>query len=161
MAALFDIVGEFQQLYDMATSDDIDPEVFEGTLEALTGELEVKSAGYVAVINQLSMERDKAKELKQRYENIEKARENAIKHMKARLLIAMDAIGKKELPAGDQKIMVKNNGGVQPLEITGDVPEKFTKITIAPDNDKIREYLKDNKCDWATLKERGRHIEIK
>lgn len=161
MAALFDIVGEFQQLYEMATSDDIDPDVFEGTLEALTGELEVKSAGYVAVINQLEMEEGKADELEKRYAAIRNSRKNAVKRMKDRLLMAMDALGKKELPAGDQTINVQKNGGLEPLKITGDVPEKFTKVTIEPDNQKIREFLKENTCDWARLLERGKHISIK
>ena len=160
MSALFDIVGQFQELYEMMV-DGADPEVIEGTLDSLTAELEVKSAGYVAVMNQLKMEHQKAKELEAKFKDIKESRENAIKKMKERLLLAMDSLDKTEMPAGDFTIKVKGNGGQQPLKITGDVPDNMTKIEIKPDNDKIREYLKDHTCGWAHLEERGKHIEIK
>ena len=54
---LFDIVGEYQQLYELATSEEEQAEqVFIDTLESIKGELDIKSAGYVAVINRLEAE---------------------------------------------------------------------------------------------------------
>ena len=64
---LFEIVGDFQRLYEIAT-DGTDPQLFDDTLEALTGDLEAKSAGYVAVMEQLKMEADKADEIVKRYQ---------------------------------------------------------------------------------------------
>ena len=63
MSTLFEITNEFQELYSMLTDPDADVECINDTLDALTGELEVKSAGYVAVIHQLEMEQQKAEEL--------------------------------------------------------------------------------------------------
>ena len=157
---LFEIVGEFQNLYDLLT-EDTDPQIIADTLESLTAELETKSAGYVAVRNQIDMEYKKAAELEKKYKEIKKARENAKKAMDERLLIAMDALEVAELPAGDFTIKLKKNGGQAPLVIDGEVPEEFTKITIENDNEKIREYLKENECDFAHLGERGRHIEVR
>ena len=65
------------------------------------------------------------------------------------------------LNLGNFTLKVQNNGGLAPLKITGDVPESMTKVIVEPDNDKIREYLKDNECEWAHLEERGKHIVIK
>lgn len=159
---LFDIVGEFQALYEMATSEDVESEdAFIDTLNSLSAELETKSGGYVAVINRLEAEQAKADEIAKAYAAVSKSRKNAIKRMKDTLLYAMDELGVSEMPAGDLTIKVKKNGGLQPLVITGDVPDNMTKVTIEPDNDKIRAYLKDNECDFAHLEERGRHIEIK
>ena len=159
---LFDIVGEFQMLYDLATDEDVkSEEAFIDTLESLTAELETKSGGYVAVINRLEAEQSKAEEISKAYGAVAKSRKRSIKFMKDTLLAAMDSIGVTELPAGDLTIKVKKNGGLAPLVIDGDVPDSFTKITIEPDNDKIRAYLKDNECEFAHLEERGRHIEIK
>lgn len=159
---IFDIIGEFKDLYELAISEEEQAEeAFIDTLETLKGELEAKSCGYVAVINRLEMEQKKADEIAKTYQAISKSRKNAIKRMKDTLLYAMDSLDKKELPAGDFTIKIKNNGGVQPLIIDGDVPDNMTKITVEPDNDKIRAFLKDNECDWAHLEERGRHIEIK
>lgn len=164
-ATLFDIVGEFQQLYEMATSEEEQAEqVFLDTLDSLMGELETKSSGYVAVINRLEAEQAKAEEIAKAYSAVAKSRKNNIKRMKDKLLYAMDLLGKTEIPAGDLTIKIVKNGGKQPLVITGDVPESMNKITIEPDNDKIRAFLEeqpDGSCEYAHLEERGRHIVIK
>ena len=159
---LFDIVGEFQQLYDMAVSEEDQAEqVFIDTLDSLKGELETKSCGYVAVLNKLEMEQKKADEIVKTYQAISRSRKSSIKRMKDTLMYAMDSLGKTEMPAGDFTIKIKNNGGVQPLVIDGEVPDNMTKVVIEPDNDKIRAFLKDNECEWAHLEERGRHVEVK
>ena len=173
-ATLFDIVGEMQDLYLMATTAIDEAETEEerakaeqalvDTLEGMKGDLETKSSGYIAVINRLDAEMKKADEVAKAYTAIKKSRENAIKRMKDTLLFAMDQLEYSEMPAGDLTIKIKKNGGQAPLTITGDVPDNMTKITIEPDNAKIRAFLKDqpdNACEWAHLEERGRHIEIK
>lgn len=161
---LFDIVGEFQQLYEMAVSEEEQSEqVFIDTLDSLKGELEAKSSGYVAVLNKLEMEQKKADEIVKTYQAISRSRKSSIKRMKDTLMYAMDSLGKTEMPAGDFTIKIKNNGGVQPMVIDqpDQVPDNMTKVIIEPDNDKIRAYLKDNECKWAHLEERGRHVEVK
>lgn len=164
MNNLFNIVGEFNELYEMATSEEEQAEqVFIDTLESLKGELTQKAAGYIAVMNRLDMEMKKAEEIEKRYKAIKESRKNAIQRMKDACLWACDNLGVTEIDAGDVKIKVKNNGGQLPLIIDKpeSVPENLTKITIEPDNAKIREYLKDNECDFAHIGERGRHIEVK
>lgn len=164
MSSLFNIVGEFNELYEMATSEEEQAEqVFIDTLDSLKGELTEKAAGYVAVMNRLDMEMKKAEEIEKRYKAIKESRKNAIQRMKDACLWACDELGVKEIDAGDMTIKVKNNGGQLPLIIDKPelVPENLTKITIEPDNAKIREYLKDNECDFAHIGERGRHIEVK
>ena len=122
-----------------------------------------KAAGYVAVMNRLDMEMKKAEEIEKRYKAIKESRKNAIQRMKDACLWACDELGVDHIDAGDMTIKVKNNGGQLPLIIDKPelVPENLTKITIEPDNAKIREYLKDNECDFAHIGERGRHIEVK
>lgn len=163
-ATLFDITGEFLALYELAADEGTEnDQVFSDTLDGLTHELDVKSAGYVAVMNRLEAEEVKAKEISQIYSDVAKSRKNRIAKMKEALLTAMDAIGVTEMPAGDVTIKVKKNGGLQPLVIDRPeiIPDNMNKVIIEPDNTKIREFLKDNECDWAHLEERGRHIEIK
>lgn len=69
---LFEIVGEYQLLYDILT-DETDPEVIAGTLESLNLELEEKAAGYTAVRAQIDMEAKKAAELEKKYGEIKKS----------------------------------------------------------------------------------------
>ena len=73
----------------------------------------------------------------------------------------MVQLDKKDLPAEAFTFKIQKNGGMQPLKIDGEVPQNMTKVIVEPDNDKIREFLKENTCDWAHLEERGSHIVIK
>ena len=161
-STLFELADEYKQLYELAVSEDEeDYQVFLDTLEGLTGEIEMKAEGYTKVMNRLSMEQEKAKEISDRYAAHANACKNAISQMKERCMMAMDVMGVTELSAGDLTIKIKKNGGLAPLIITGNVPDNMTRVTVEPDNSKIREYLKTNTCDWAYLAERGRHIEVK
>ena len=90
-----------------------------------------------------------------------KVRENNIKRMKEALKTVMEQTDKDQIAAGAFTIKLQKNGGVQPLKITGDVPQNMTKVIVEPDTDRIREFLKDNECEWAHLEERGKHIVIK
>ena len=164
MATLFEIVGDMRDLYEMATDPDIDPEVFQDTLEGLTGMLEVKACGYVNVIKQLDMEAKQAKEVAQMFTDKAKVRENNIKRMKEALKMAMNATDQKSMAAGAFTIKLQKNGGLQPLVIDGEVPQNMTKVVVEPDTNLIREYLageEDQKCEWAHLEPRGEHIVIK
>lgn len=161
MATLFEIVDDMKELYEMATDPEVDPEVFQNTLEGLKGMLEVKACGYVNVIKQLDMEAKQAKEVAQMFTDKAKVRENNIKRMKDVLKMAMDSTEQKSMAAGAFTIKLQKNGGLQPLVIDGEVPQNMTKVIVEPDGAKIREFLKDNTCEWAHLEPRGEHIVIK
>lgn len=161
MGTLFDITEDFRALYELATDPECDEEVFEGTLEGLMGELEVKSCGYANVMKQLDMEAKQAKEVSKMFADKAKVRENHIKRMKEALQNAMEVAGTDSLAAGAFTIKLQKNGGLQPLIITGEVPQNMTKVIVEPDNEKIREFLKDNEVEWAHLEERGKHVVIK
>ena len=161
MGTLFDITEDFRSLYEIATDPECDEQVFQDTLEGLMGELEVKSCGYTQVIKQLDMEAKQAKEVSQMFADKAKVRENHIKRMKEALKMAMETAGMDQIAAGAFTIKLQKNGGLQPLKITGEVPDNMTKVIVEPDTDRIREFLKDNECEWAHLEERGKHIVIK
>lgn len=157
---LFDIVGEYKQLYELAIEDG-DKQAFLDTLEGLKGELEVKAAGYVQVIKQLEMETAECDRVIEAFQAKKQTRANSIKRMSEALQSAMETAGVDVLNAGDYELKIVNNGGLQPLEITGEVPDNFMKVIYEPDNAKIRAALKDTELDFAHLKERGKHLRIK
>ena len=163
MATLFELADEYQQLFDMAI-DEENPAVLADTLEAWLPVLEQKTSGYVNVIQRLDMEAKKAREIAEQFVLKAQARENSIKAMKNALMIAMDRMETKELPAGDYTINIQKNGGKQAIQIDDEIeiPESMTKVIIEPDMDKIRKALEDGQeLTWAHLQERGRHIRIK
>ena len=162
MGTLFNIVGEFEELYALATQEELDEQLFNDTLEALTGELEVKGAGYVAVIQQLDMEAKKAKEIAEAFKMKADARINAIGRMKDALKVAMTRIGTDKIDAGDYTIKLQKNGGKQPMLITDEVPNDYLKVIYEPDKEKIRQVLEEGtELSFAHLEERGKHIAIK
>lgn len=159
---LLDIVGEFNELYELAKSEEtLDEQVFNDTLEALSFGLADKVDAYATVMFRLETEEKQADELARKYKERRDRIRVARKKMADKVLYACDSLGVDHIDGEDVTLKVRKNGGVQPLVIDGDVPDNMTKVTIEPDNGKIREYLKDHECNWAHLAERGRHIEIK
>lgn len=163
MGTLFELTTDMQALYALATEED-DEHAFLDTLEGLKGMIQDKAASYVDVIQQLDMEAAKADLMAKQFAQKRDIRKNNVKRMKEALMIAMDAMDATTMDAGNYTIKIVKNGGVQPLRITGEVPDNMTKVTVEPDGAKIREFLKDQPehvCEWAFLEERGRHITIK
>lgn len=163
MNSLFDLAGEYKELYAMLTEEPED-EVINDTLDAVIGEIEVKSEGYLGLLNRLDMELDACKKHRDQWINNVKVRENAIKRLKERLASGMMMMGKTELKAGDNTIKLQKNGGRLPLIYSGDTPKEYLKTTITFENDtdKIRKALDDGKeLDFVKYGERGSHIAIK
>lgn len=156
---LYELTNEYLELLDMMQDPDVDPEVLQDTMEAVGGDLEVKADSYVIVMKELQAQADKFKNEIERLTKQKTSIENNIKRMKESLLTSMQAIGKDKLPTEHFKLSIANNGGLQPLKITGDVPEEYCKLE--PDNNKIREALKYEKLDFAHLEERGVSLRVR
>lgn len=164
MNTLYNIVGEYLEVYSLLSDPEADEQTILDTLEGITGEIEIKAEGYIKVMRQLDAEAKALDAEAEFFKQKADVRKNNIKRMKNALCQALIMTGhddKNGLKAGDFTLKVQNNGGVAPLKITGEVPENMTKVIVEPDNDKIREYLKDHACTWAHLEERGRHLAIK
>jgi Siphovirus Gp157. len=165
MSTLFEISNDVRSLYDFAINlepSELDEQAFKDTLEALTGELEVKSAGYVAVIHQLEMEQKKAEELAESFKAKADVRKNNIKRMKDALKWAMINANMDKVDAGDFTIKLQKNGGQQPMIITGEVPDNFKRIVYEDDKALIRKRLEEGEeLSFAHLEERGMHVVIK
>lgn len=157
---LFDIKGDFLALYQLATEEE-DEQAFLDTLEGLKGELEVKAAGYVQVMKQLEMEEAECDKVIEAFKAKKQKRANSYKRMSEALISAMEVAGEETLKAGEYELKIVGNGGLQPLEITGEVPDNFLKVIYEPDNAKIREALKYTELPFAHLNERGKRLKIK
>jgi hypothetical protein len=165
--ALFDIVGDYQLLYDMATDVTGDPEqeqTFADTLEALKGELEVKAEGYIHVIRQLEMEQERAEQLEYEWHLKAIKRKDSIQRMKSALVDAMKQTGHEQLEAGDYTLKVVKNGGQAPIIYDDEsaIPQSLMRIKYEKDAKLIREYLTEHpETPWAHIGERGVHLGIK
>ena len=158
---LFEIKEQFLALYELAISEN-DEQAFVDTLDALKGELEIKADGYTHVIMQLQMEAKECDNVIAAFKAKKEIRENHIKRMKQALMDAMDVAGVESIPAGEYTLKIAKNGGLQPMVITGEVPDNFKKVIYEDDKDLIRKALNDGEeLEFAHLEPRGRHLNIK
>lgn len=162
---LYDITGEYQRLFNLATDID-DPEseeAFNNALEDLDTDLAVKAEGYANVIKQLEMESEECDKLIKALTTKRDVRKNHAKRMKEAIMGALDVIGKTETPAGMFTFKIAKNGGKQPMTVDeGRVPDNYMKLKYEPDTELIRKTLESGiELNFARLEERGRHLTIK
>lgn len=160
---LYELTSEYQELLAMVEDPEIEPELIADTMEAVAGEIENKAVGYAKVIKCAEADAEVIEIEISRLMARKKAIKNGVDRMKASLMMSMQACGIKKVDIDPRfKITIKKNGGLQPMEIVGDVPEEFMyHPEPEPDKKKIREYLKDNQVEWAVLKERGESLLIR
>ena len=167
---LIDLVGQWQQVTEMALDPEIDGQMILDTLEGIEGEIHVKADGYGAVIRNLEMEKaaitgrnEYVKAILEQLTSMEKHIDSNVSRMKEHLKAAMIATGMDEegIKTDTFTFKIKKAGGKQKLEKTGEVPDNFKKVVYEDDDDKIREYLKDHECKWARLLPRTSYLDIK
>lgn len=159
---LYEIVGQINDLYQMATSEEVDEQTFADTIEALTAELGDKTSGYIDVINQLEMERKHAEEVCEQWKKKAEVRKNSVKRLRESLKFAMEQTGTTKLAAGNYEVKIVKNGGKLPIIYSGDVPRAFQKVVYDVDCEKVRQALEDGKdLTFAHFGERGTRLSIK
>lgn len=160
---LMDLTGEYLQLMELAQDPDIDDQVIADTMEGIKGELSVKGGGYYAVINQLISKAGLYKAQAKRLTDAAKRMESGAEKIKERLKYAMEQMGMKELECQYVTARIRKNGGMQALEITGEVPRNYQKekTELVNDTDKIRKDLEAGiDLSFAHLKPRGTYIKF-
>ena len=164
MSELFNLVGQYQQVYDMITDPEIEEQVVLDTLEGLAGEISDNAAQLVPILNRLDMEIEACKKQQAEWTARRKVRENGQARLKAMIMAAMDAMGVKELDAGGVTFKTQNVGGQLAIEYVDGVtvPEKYTKISIETDNKLVRAALDaGEELPFAHFAPRGRTLKIK
>lgn len=162
MSTLYEITGQIKELLLIAELEELDEQTLNDTMESLEYELEDKADGYAKVIRELEGQAEIIKSEIDRLNNRKRGLENNVSLMKETLKNAMKETGKNKFKTDLFSFTVAKNGGKQPLDIHGEVPEDYKKIKYEVDNDKIREELKDGKeLPFAKLKECGDHLRMR
>ena len=145
MSTLYEITGDYLRLLEMLEEDEnIDPQAFADTLAGIEGE----SEKYAAEVGRMQ----------KRMETLA----NNEKRLKQHLFDSMKATGKLKFKTDLFSFGIQKNGGLQPMEIFPDVaiPDEYCRKE--PDNNKIREALKNGaELPFAVLYERGDHLVIR
>ena len=159
---LFQLTDEYKQLLELAYDTDVDEQCFLDTIEGLQGEIADKADGYVNVMAKMDSDISYLDAEINRLTEIKKHINNRKKDISDTLFKCMKEMDIQQIDTVLHKISIVKKGGVLPLNVYGEVPERFTKVTIEPDNSKIREALDaGEELDFAKYEERGERLSIK
>ena len=159
---LFQLTEEFKQLMGMAYDADVDEQCFIDTMEGLQGEIGDKADGYATVMSKMDSDISYLDAEIKRLTEIKKHINNRKKNISDTLFKCMKEMDIQQIDTVLHRISIVKNGGVLPLDVFGNVPERFTKVTIEPDNSKIRAALDAGEnLDFAKYKEHGERLSIK
>lgn len=96
MSTLYELTADFMTLLEMAEDPDTDPEVLQGTMEALSMDIEDKADGYAKVIRQMEADAAACDAEAKRLRNKKLTMEARIKRMKENLQDTMEVTGKRK-----------------------------------------------------------------
>lgn len=164
METLYQLSDEYEQLMELAISTDpSDEQAFADTLEGLTAVINTKMDDYAVVMTHLKGRSEMIQAEIERLQAMKQAIDNHEKRMKMIMLHVMtEKLNQRKIQTDLHTFTVCKNGGKQPMEITGEVPDNYKRIVYETDLEKIRKELEDGKqLDFAHLEERGEHLRIK
>lgn len=164
MDTLYSLSDEYVQLMDLAISTDPeDEQAFADTLEGLMAVISTKMDDYAVVMTHLKGRSDLIQAEIDRLKAMQQTIDNHEKRMKAALLSVMtEKLNQRKITTDFHTFTVCKNGGKQPMEITGDVPDNYKRVVYETDTEKIRKELEAGATlPFAHLEERGEHLRIK
>ena len=162
---LYELTGQFLNLYEMADDPDMDEQAWFDTMEAIGGDIEAKADGYARIITQLTADAEALKGEEERLYARRKAIENSITNLKKNLQGAMELTGKTKFKTDLFSFNVQNNAPSVVLDeqYIENIPQEYLKYRD-PDIDrtKIKEDLKAGKnLDGIAHLEQTRSLRIK
>lgn len=152
MATLYDLTGQFLEIYNM----EIDDETKLDTLEAIdwTTDYENKVEGYVKVIKSLEADIEARKNEKKRLDGLNKSDQSKIDNLKAALATSMTETGQDRIDTTLFKVGFRKSKAVVVDEKK--LPKKYQVATYKPDKKTLKELLKSGKhIKGAVLEERS------
>ena len=149
MATLYDLTGQFLEIYNM----EIDDETKLDTLEAIdwTTDYENKVEGYIKVIKSLEADIEARKNEKKRLDGLNKSDQSKIDNLKGALATSMAETGQDRIDTTLFKVGFRKSEAVVVDE--DKLPKKYQIVSYKPDKKTIKELLNSG----ATI--RGAHIE--
>lgn len=174
MAALYELTGEWIALMEMMEDEECAESVIIDTLESINYEIEDKADNYAKIIktfkNDIKGIDDEIKRLSDRKLGFEKRIEWLMKNLEE----CMRVTGKTKFKTNLFSFNIQKNGGKRKLVVdvsVDDLPEEYkVKQPDKPNNDQIREYLKEKgvenengsiTCEFAHLEPQGENLRIR
>lgn len=152
MAKLYEIVGAFKELLEMASEENMDQKLISDTLEGVEFEFEEKADGYAKVVKMLEGDVEAIdKEIKRLTEKKNTIKNN-ISGIKKNLENAMITTGKTKFKTLLFGYNIQKNPASVSIDDETLIPKDFW-IEQEPKLDKksLAAFLKENEVSWAHL----------
>lgn len=158
---LYELTEEARELQDMI--EEYPPETFSDTIESLQLMIEDKADDYAKVNLNINNEITALKAEEERLSTRRKGLERNQIRLLSALKEAIKALGKTKIKTEKFTYSVSKNGGLQPINVDGEkLPDKYKKVIVEPDNDRIREAIKAGETiPGVEVLPRGEHLTIK
>ena len=140
MSTLYELTGQMQALLALMEDPDVDPQIIEDSLEAVSGEIEVKADGYARVMAELEARKAAVKAEKDRLTALESSLGKNIDRMKESLKTSMIATGKTKFKTDLFSFNIQKN----PPKVVIDDPSRIPEGFLIPQPPKV---------DTASIKE--------
>ena len=157
---LYEISNDLKAFIDAYEAGEIPEDAYTDTLNAIELAFEEKAENIAKAIRNIDSDVSALKAEIKRLQELQQQREKHVKNLKNYLYEQMKAIGKTKFSTPLFNFSICKNGGLQPLEITGDVPAEY--CSLVPNNTLIRTAITEGKkIEFAKLLERGESLRIK
>ena len=151
MATLYELTGQFLDIYNM----DLDDETKADTLESIdwNSDYEEKVENYIKVIKNIESDVEARKAEIKRLTELNKADEKKKEHLKETLSTSMQLTGHERVDTPLFKVSFRKSQAVEVDELV--LPESYKVATWKPDKKRLKEDLKNGlEIIGATLVER-------
>ena len=161
MSTLYELTGEFLELFEMIDQGEYDDDMLMDTLEAIDGEIEIKAENYAKVIQEISGQIDTIVSEISRLQGKKNTLDNAVKRIKGSLQGAMELTGKTKFKTDLFSFGIQNNPPSLKIDDESAIPAEYL-IPQTPkiDSAAIKKLLKTETVPWAHL-EQGQSLRIR
>lgn len=152
MAKLYEIVGEFKELLEMASEENMDQKLISDTLEGVEFEFEEKADGYAKVVKMLEGDVEAIDKEINRLTEKKNTIKNNISGIKKNLENAMITTGKTKFKTLLFGYNIQKNPASVSIDDETLIPKDFW-VEQEPKLDKksLAAFLKENEVSWAHL----------
>ena len=135
MANIYELTSQYNDLYALFTSGEIDEDTFHDTLDSIdwSNEFEIKIEGYVMVLKQLDADGDAIKSEEKRLSERRKTFENNAERLKSTLFSAMKSTGNEKIKTPLFNINIQKNPPSVVIEDGAAIPDEY----LIPQDPKI------------------------
>ena len=143
MATLYELTGKYHELLNLA--EDLDPTLFNDTMDSITDAIEDKAVGYAKVDKELNKDEKALREEAQRLSERATAIANKRRILKQNLQDSMEETGIENIKTPEFSIWIQNNPVSVKIPDESKLPAYLMKTTIVPDKARIKQMLKEGK----------------